>query len=91
MAKPLESRADLDRLVADANAPLTDPAMNRIVGDADARFELYHQAEEIIVDDAPWVPLWHSNGGSVLIKPFVNDFFLFPMAIPKFRYLYFTE
>ena len=55
------------------------------------RFELYHQAEAIIVEDAPWVPLWHSNGGSVLVKPFVNDYFLFPLVIPKYRYVYFTE
>ena len=63
----------------------------RVELDESARFELYHQAEEIIVDDAPWVPLWHSNGGSVLIKPNVNDYFLFPLVIPKYRYVYFTE
>ena len=63
----------------------------RVEQDETARFELYHQAEAIIVDDAPWVPLWHSNGGSVLIKPFVNDYFLFPLVIPKYRYIYFTE
>ena len=44
----------------------------RVEQDEQARFDLYHQAEEIIVDDAPWVPLWHSNGGSVLIKPFLE-------------------
>ncbi|MCH7738419.1 MAG: peptide ABC transporter substrate-binding protein, partial [Chloroflexi bacterium] len=63
----------------------------RVELDETARFELYHQAEEIIVDDAPWIPLWHSNGGSVLIKPNVNDYFLFPIVIPKYRYVYFTE
>lgn len=63
----------------------------RIELDETARFELYHQAEEIIVDDAPWIPLWHSNGGSVLIKPNVNDYFLFPLVIPKYRYIYFTQ
>ncbi|SUZ71362.1 uncharacterized protein METZ01_LOCUS24216 [marine metagenome] len=63
----------------------------RVELDETARFELYHQAEEIIVADAPWVPLWHSNGGSVLIKPNVNDYFLFPLVIPKYRYVYFTE
>ena len=63
----------------------------RVELDETARFKLYNQAEEIIVDDAPWVPLWHSNGGSVLIKPFVNDYFLFPMVIPRYRYIYFTE
>lgn len=44
MTKPLVSRTDLSRLVAEANAPLTDPEMNRTVGNADARFELYHFA-----------------------------------------------
>ncbi|MDP7588223.1 MAG: peptide ABC transporter substrate-binding protein [Dehalococcoidia bacterium] len=63
----------------------------RVELDESARYELYHQAEEIIVTDAPWVPLWHSNGGSVLIKPNVNDYFLFPLVIPKYRYVYFTE
>ena len=63
----------------------------RVELDESARFELYHQAEEIIVENAPWVPLWHSNGGSVLIKPNVNDYFLFPLVIPKYRYVYFTE
>jgi 2,5-dichlorohydroquinone reductive dechlorinase len=34
----------LDELVAAANAPLTDPEMNRIVGTGTPRFELYHFA-----------------------------------------------
>ena len=63
----------------------------RVELDETARFELYHQAEQMIVDDAPWVPLWHSNGGSVLLKPNVQDYFLFPLVIPKYRYVYFTE
>ena len=63
----------------------------RIELDETARFEIYHRAEEMIVHDAPWVPLWHSNGGAVLIKPNVNDYFLFPLVIPKYRYVYFTE
>ena len=63
----------------------------RVEQDETLRFNVYHQAEEIIVEDAPWVPLWHSNGGSVLIKPNVNDYFLLPLVIPKYRYIYFTE
>ncbi len=35
---------NLDDLVAAANAPLTDPEMNRIVGTGTPRFELYHFA-----------------------------------------------
>ena len=63
----------------------------RVEQDEAVRFALYHQSEEIIVDDAPWIPLWHSNGGYVLVKPEVSDYFLFPLIIPKYRYIYFTE
>ncbi len=35
---------DLAALVEAANAPLTDPAMNRVVGEGPPRFELYHFA-----------------------------------------------
>jgi 2,5-dichlorohydroquinone reductive dechlorinase len=35
---------DFSALVAAANAPLTDPSMNRIVGEHAKRFELYHFA-----------------------------------------------
>jgi len=63
----------------------------RVERDESARFELYHQLEEIIVDDAPWVPLWHSNGGYALVKPNVENYFLFPLIIPKYRYVYFAE
>lgn len=63
----------------------------RVEQDEAVRFDLYHQSEEIIVDDAPWIPLWHSNGGYVLVKPEVSDYFLFPLIIPKYRYIYFTE
>ena len=63
----------------------------RVEPDETSRFELYHRAEKMIVDDAPWVMLWHTAGGSVLIKSFVNDYFLFPLIIPKYRYVYFTE
>ena len=63
----------------------------RVEQDEAVRFALYHQSEEIIVDDAPWIPLWHSNGGYLLVKPEVSDYFLFPLIIPKYRYIYFTE
>ena len=63
----------------------------RVEQDETVRFQLYHQLEELIVEDAPWVPLWHSNGGHILVKPNVEDFFVFPLIIPKYRYVYFTD
>ncbi len=55
------------------------------------RFDLYNQAEKLIVADAPWVPLWHGDSGYVLIKPYVKDYFLFPMVIPRLRHVKITE
>ena len=72
---------EVDRLLEQARVEL----------DETARFEIYHQVEEMILDDAPWVPLWHEKSGYALLKPNVKDYFLFPMTIPRFRYVYMTE
>jgi ABC-type oligopeptide transport system substrate-binding subunit len=72
---------DVDRLLEKA----------RIEPDQAARFAIYHDVEKRILADAPWVPLWHGKSGYVLLKPFVKDFFLFPLIIPQLRYVYLTE
>ena len=56
-----------------------------------ARFEQYNRIEQLIVDDAPWVPLWHSTESKVLIKPSVKGYHLVPMTIPKLRFVYLDE
>jgi len=43
----------------------------RVETDATRRARLYQQAEELIVSDAPWVPLWH-NVDYMLTKPYVK-------------------
>jgi oligopeptide transport system substrate-binding protein len=43
----------------------------RIETDSQRRTQLYLQAEEMIVADAPWVPLWHSVD-YVLTRPYVK-------------------
>ncbi len=50
------------------------------------RFELYQQAEEIIVRDAPWIPLYHGKRNA-LIKPYVDGYQLSPFVIPDLRYV----
>ncbi len=55
------------------------------------RYELYHKAEEIILADAPWVPLWYSGEQYVLVKPYVRDYFLTQLIIPKLRFVYMIE
>ena len=55
------------------------------------RYQLYNQVEQIIVDDAPWVPLWYSGERYVLVKPNVHDYILSPMYIPRLRYVFLTD
>jgi oligopeptide transport system substrate-binding protein len=54
--------------------------------DESARLDLYKQAEEIIVQDAAWIPLSHSKA-SVLIKPYVQGYETPPFVIPNLRYV----
>jgi ABC-type transport system substrate-binding protein len=75
------SNPEVDRLLEQA----------RVEPDQGKRFALYHQAEQMIVDDAPWVPLWHGGERYVLVKPNVKDYFLLPLIIPKHRFVYLTS
>jgi oligopeptide transport system substrate-binding protein len=47
--------------------------------DREARMRLYQQVEEIIVNEAPWVPIDHGID-YVLIKPYVKDFSVTPQG-----------
>jgi ABC-type transport system substrate-binding protein len=54
--------------------------------DDQRRFELYHQAEQIILDDGAWVPLFYERE-YWLTKPYVQDM-AYPAAIvPKLKYV----
>ena len=58
----------------------------RVEQDESTRYELYQQAEEIIVQDAPWIPLYHGKSNA-LVKPYVQDYFIAPFVIPNLRYV----
>ena len=75
------SNPEVDRLLEKA----------RVEMDQTARFAIYRTVEQKIMEDAPWVPLWHGESGFVLWKSYVRDYFLFPLIIPKLRYVYMTE
>lgn len=55
------ANAEVDKLLEKA----------RVEADIERRMELYRRVEEIIVAEAPWVPLWHSVD-YVLTKPYVK-------------------
>ena len=63
----------------------------RTESDEAARFQIYHQAEQQILDDAPWVPLWYSGERYVLVKPNVKDYYQTPLIIPRLRFVYLTD
>jgi oligopeptide transport system substrate-binding protein len=53
--------------------------------DAEKREALYNQVEQIVIDEAAWVPLFFGVD-DWLIKPYVKDAYLPPMVIPKYQY-----
>lgn len=50
------------------------------------RIDLYQQAEEIILDDVPWIPLFFDRF-HVLIKPYVNDYLIPATIVPRLRFI----
>jgi ABC-type oligopeptide transport system substrate-binding subunit len=50
------------------------------------RIRLYQEAEKLIVEDSPWIPLFHGQD-SVLIKPYVKNLPNAPFVIPRLRYV----
>lgn len=60
----------------------------RVETDTTARYALYNRAEQLVLDDAPWVPLWFDGETKLLVKPNVRDYLLPPLIIPRLRYVY---
>ena len=60
----------------------------RMLRDQEARFALYQEIEQMILDDVPWVLLWNNVDWWFLVKPYVRDYLLLPMTIPKLRYVW---
>ena len=75
------SNPDVDRLLEQA----------RVETDESARYELYHRAENLILEDAPWVLLWHGGIEYVLVKPYVKGYLPTSMTVPVLRHVSMTE
>ena len=63
----------------------------RVETDTTRRYSLYNQVEQMILDDAPWVPLWFDGESKLLVKPNVHDFLLPPLIIPRYRFVYISD
>ena len=75
------SNPELDAILEEAR---TEPDVNR-------RVELYHKAEEMIVEDAAWLPLWYDGERHVLIKDHVKGYRITPMIVPKLKNVRLTD
>ena len=67
---------EVDQLLEDARTEL----------DPDARLALYAQAEELIIKDAAWLPLYFSQS-HVVVNEAVQGWFEPPMVIPRLRFI----
>jgi oligopeptide transport system substrate-binding protein len=54
------------------------------------RVALYQQAEQKILDDAAWIPLYFSVE-NWLVKPYVKGFWIAPIIVPRFQYISIAE
>ena len=74
------------------NARYNNPEVDRLIEEArteqdeQAQFDLYSQAEDIIVEDAAWIPLYFGRDHA-LVKPYVKGLSVAPMVIPRLRYV----
>ena len=69
------SNQDVDALLEEA----------RTIQDVVRRVELYNQAEQLIVDDAAWVPTWFTGEQYALVKPYLKGYRLTPMTVPRLQ------
>jgi oligopeptide transport system substrate-binding protein len=65
------SNLDLDALLDQA----------AIEQDEATRLAMYQQAEQLVVDEAPCLPLWHGTN-HILVKPYVKDYELSSLGVP---------
>ncbi|MBN1374714.1 MAG: peptide ABC transporter substrate-binding protein [Dehalococcoidia bacterium] len=50
--------------------------------DYDTRMKLYRQAEQVVIEQAPLMPLWFGRN-YLLISPDVHDYTIDPLGVPK--------
>jgi len=54
------------------------------------RLDMYQQAEQLVVDDAPCLPLFHGTN-YILVKPYVKNYELGPLGVPDLSKVYLEQ
>jgi oligopeptide transport system substrate-binding protein len=71
---------EVDRLVEEA----------RVEPDHDRRMEMYQEIEQMILEDAPWIPLLH-GAEYWLTKPYVHGMVYPPSIVPRLKYVWLEQ
>ena len=58
--------------------------------DEAVRLSMYQQAEQLIVDEAPCLPLWFGIN-YILVKPYVMGYELNPLGVPDLSKVYLEQ
>lgn len=68
--------------------PQVDELLERARSERDPglRLELYRQAEQVIVDDVAWLPLYFSQS-HVVVAPEIDGWFEPPLVMPRLRFV----
>lgn len=72
--------------------PAVDALLDEVRGalDPEQRLALYQEAEQLILNDAAWIPIYFEVE-NWLVKPYVKNFRVPPIKIPKFQTAYIVE
>ena len=76
----------------DNNGAYGNPEVDKLLDQArgesnnERRLKLYQDAEQLIVNDAGWVPLYHAKAYQ-LVKPRIQGYVPAPMSIPQYKYI----
>lgn len=70
----------LDQLTNDA----------RVMANGPERMKLYQEAEQIALEDAPWIPIYHYNN-IILRKPFLEGYRVNPAGVMRFTEVWLKE
>ena len=73
----------LDQAAIEPDTVLSD-------SEGSTRLAIYQQVEQIIVDEAPCLPLWFGIN-HILVKPYIKGYQLSPLGIPDLSQVYLEQ
>jgi oligopeptide transport system substrate-binding protein len=78
--------------IGEYSNPTLDTLLDQaaIEQDETLRLTMYQQAEQLVVDDAPCLPLWHGTN-YILVKPYVKGYELSAQGIPDLSKVYLEQ